>query len=237
MASDFAQADRRLFQRLIPHIQQSLRIGQRMAEQSNGRRMMQAAFDALSFGLIVVDAACRPLLMNCMAEACLGLGRGLLGGKSYLPLRAENLTETQTLHRLTYEATARGFPSSGAMQLTRSASDVPLMLLVSPLVGRQAALLGIDKPAGLILIQGLDQVVPSERILRDLFGLTIAEAKLAGELAGGARLEDVALERSAKISTLRTQLRSILQKTDTDRQASLVRLLTQLSVRTNARDG
>lgn len=64
----------------------------------------------------------------------------------------------------------------------------------------------------------------------------MAEARLAGELAQGARLEDVALEGSAKISTLRTQLRSILQKTDTDRQASLVRLLTPLSVRTNARD-
>ena len=122
------------------------------------------------------------------------------------------------------------------MKITRRASDLPLMLLVSPLVGRHASLLGVAKPAALILIQGFNQPVPPERILGDQFGLTIAETKLAELLAQGARLEDVAIERSVKMSTLRSQLKSILQKTDTDRQASLVRLLTQLSIRTNTRD-
>jgi DNA-binding CsgD family transcriptional regulator len=236
MASDFSHADRHLLQRLIPYIQQSLRIERRLATQNGARQTALAAFDSLSFGLAVVDSACRPLLMNRVAEACLGSATGKLGGRSHQPLRVENRMETQKLHLLVHEATGRRIASAGAMKITRRASDLPLMLLVSPLVGRHASLLGVAKPAALILIQGFNQPVPPERILGDLFGLTIAETKLAELLAQGARLEDVAIERSVKMSTLRSQLKSILQKTDTDRQASLVRLLTQLSIRTNTRD-
>jgi DNA-binding CsgD family transcriptional regulator len=47
-------------------------------------------------------------------------------------------------------------------------------------------------------------------------------------LAGGQRLEDVAQERGVRMPTLRTQLRAILDKTGTRRQADLMRLVIAL---------
>ncbi len=231
-APDFTDADRRLFQELVPHIHQALRVGQRLAKQDNAHRLMDAAIDALSFGLIVVDRSCHPLLMNRSAEECLrGGGQGLSGGRSHQPLRTESAAETRMLQRLVHEATAAGLAMPGAMRLTCTRSDTPLMLLISPLIGKSAGLLQVSKRAAVIFVLGLEQSGLSYRMLRDLFGLTPAEATLAGHLVLGARLEDVALQRNVKPTTLRTHLNAIFQKTGTNRQSSLVRLLERLSVR------
>lgn len=231
MASNFSRADRQRFQRLVPHIQRALQIGQKLEQQDVMRRAALAAIDGLSFGLIVVDAAARPLLMNRVAETFLGRGRGMLGGNGASPLRAESIAETAAFHRLVHEVTASRSSGAGAVQVSRAPPHVPLMLLVSPLVGRQAAVLNVGKAAALVLVQDPDQkAAPAHRVMRDLFGLTTAEIELADGLALGARLEEIAEQQGVKLSTIRTQLKSVLSKTDTDRQASLVRLLTRLSM-------
>lgn len=229
-APDFTSADRRLFQRLVPHIRQSLRLGRRFADSENGRASAMLALDALAFGIVVVDAACRPLLMNDAAKACFAPGRGMLGGSARQPIRAASSPQTHALHRLVHLATRPIQPAPGAMLIERSASATPLMLLVSPLIGRLATLFGIARPAALIVIRGNDETAPAAQGLRQMFGLTAAETQLATILAQGGRLEDIAETRAVGIATLRSQLGAILRKTGTDRQAALVRLLTQLSV-------
>jgi DNA-binding CsgD family transcriptional regulator len=71
---------------------------------------------------------------------------------------------------------------------------------------------------------------PSVPFLRAAFGLTQAEADLAVALCAGASLAEFAAARGSSIHTARTQLRALLGKTRTDRQAELVGLLTALSV-------
>jgi DNA-binding CsgD family transcriptional regulator len=61
-----------------------------------------------------------------------------------------------------------------------------------------------------------------------MFGLTPAEACLAVGLASGKRIEDIAEERGVRMPTLRTQMRGILHKTGTRRQADLIRLIVGL---------
>ena len=59
----------------------------------------------------------------------------------------------------------------------------------------------------------------------ELFGLSSAEARLAGALTLGESLEVYARENEVRLSTLKTQLRSIFAKTGTDRQSAIVRLI------------
>ncbi|MFZ5784736.1 MAG: helix-turn-helix transcriptional regulator [Pseudomonadota bacterium] len=230
-APDFTEADRRILQGLLPHLGQALRLGERLARRDEAHHLTRLALDALSFGLIVVDSSCRPLLMNRRAERCLALGDGLMGGRSQTPLRAGNIAQTRGLHRLVDVAAARDSPLPGAMQIGRSHSDTPLTLLVSPLVGATADLFALRRRAALLFVLDIEPVGPSVRTLRSLFGLTPAEADLAERLGRGAHLKDIASERDVHLETLRSQLKAIFQKTDTDRQSALVRLLTSLSVR------
>lgn len=68
------------------------------------------------------------------------------------------------------------------------------------------------------------------RQLMDMFGLSAAEARLARGLCHGDSLEEYAAEQGLKLPTVKTQLRAVFGKTGTDRQASLLRLLSGVPV-------
>jgi DNA-binding CsgD family transcriptional regulator len=66
--------------------------------------------------------------------------------------------------------------------------------------------------------------VPSENELRDLFGLTPAEARVACRLVGET-VDEVAEALGVGVATVRTHVQHLLAKTGTRRQSELVRLL------------
>jgi DNA-binding CsgD family transcriptional regulator len=60
--------------------------------------------------------------------------------------------------------------------------------------------------------------------LSRIYGLTQAESDIVGQLLNGASVAEIAQARSSSINTVRTQVRVILEKTGSDRQADLFRL-------------
>jgi DNA-binding CsgD family transcriptional regulator len=67
---------------------------------------------------------------------------------------------------------------------------------------------------------------PSQRDLAEFFGLSPAETRVAAALMTGKRLSDIAAISGVQITTVRTQLRSILRKVGVKRQFDLVRMLS-----------
>jgi DNA-binding CsgD family transcriptional regulator len=65
-------------------------------------------------------------------------------------------------------------------------------------------------------------------IMIQLFGLTPAEARLALFIGAGGTVEEAAHRFHTALSTARSQMRQVLTKTDTHRQADLVRLISRL---------
>jgi DNA-binding CsgD family transcriptional regulator len=57
------------------------------------------------------------------------------------------------------------------------------------------------------------------------FGFTSAESDILKELSSGATPSDIAERRQVRVSTVRTQIRGLLEKSGSRRQADLVRLL------------
>lgn len=68
--------------------------------------------------------------------------------------------------------------------------------------------------------------IASARQLMSLFGLSAAEARLARALCHGETLEEFAGCQGVKLPTIKTQLRAVFAKTKTDRQVTLVSLIT-----------
>jgi len=62
--------------------------------------------------------------------------------------------------------------------------------------------------------------------LAELFGLSPAEARVAAAMMTGKSLSDIATSSGLQITTVRTQLRSILKKVGVRRQFDLVRMLS-----------
>jgi DNA-binding CsgD family transcriptional regulator len=75
----------------------------------------------------------------------------------------------------------------------------------------------------------LSQAPPVE-LVRSLFDLTPAEARIARSLSAGETLDDIAETGGVSRNTVRTQLRGVMEKTGCTRQAELVSLLANLSL-------
>lgn len=68
--------------------------------------------------------------------------------------------------------------------------------------------------------------IASAMQLMSMFKLSAAEARLARSLCHGETLEEYATAQGVKLPTVKSQLRAVFMKTQTDRQVSLVSLIT-----------
>lgn len=71
---------------------------------------------------------------------------------------------------------------------------------------------------------------PPVELMRSLFDLTPSEARVARGLAAGDTLEEIAANGGVAISTVRSQLRQVLDKTGCTRQAEVVSLLANVTL-------
>lgn len=99
---------------------------------------------------------------------------------------------------------------------------VPLHRLALDIFGNTAAILVLSRPSA-------DQ--GSASLLLSLFDLTAAELEVAKGVAGGLTVAQIAAAKGRSIATIRNQLRSVMLKTGSSRQADLIILLNSLTVR------
>jgi DNA-binding CsgD family transcriptional regulator len=192
-------------------------------------RRAAAAADLHPDGLVVVDQNRRIRFCNAAAERALVRGDGLYWRNGVLHGRHSH--DDVALARLIREAALQTGLRGGGMRVTRGGEDPDLALIVTPFPPDLLRLVGAATPQALITITELAPRPPPEsRHIAELFGLSKAEAELAIGLLEGKQVEEIALERHVALSTVRSQLRSILRKTGLHRQGELVQLLGQVPV-------
>ena len=76
-----------------------------------------------------------------------------------------------------------------------------------------------------VMVTGRSRVAVGKEVLADLFGLTLAELRLAECLVQGISPSQYALRQSLSQNTVRNQLKSIFEKTGVRRQSDLVSLI------------
>jgi len=82
----------------------------------------------------------------------------------------------------------------------------------------------------LVLTPVSSKNVPSIDLVRSLFDFTASEARVARGLAAGSTIEDIADDGGVALSTVRTQLRHVMEKTGCSRQAEIVALMASVSL-------
>src|SRR5262249_56959059 len=80
-----------------------------------------------------------------------------------------------------------------------------------------------------VLVDPDKQREPTESILREAFGLTPAESRIAIGFARGRDLQEIADEQNVSIGTVRKHFKAVLAKTNTNRQAELAILLSRVA--------
>ncbi len=111
---------------------------------------------------------------------------------------------------------------------TRAGPDaIPLVIHMLPLRGAARAVADSDGVL-LIVADGSNALLPGADLLRILFDLTPAEARVARMVAEGATPAAAATQLGISINTVRVHLRAIFAKTGTARQADLAALFGRL---------
>jgi DNA-binding CsgD family transcriptional regulator len=117
--------------------------------------------------------------------------------------------------------------AGGAMLITRKLPLRPLQAVVTPFCSGSL----MNEPEATALVQFSDpSAVPRSRatVLKALYGLTPTESRLADLLLQGLDVRETADRMSITFETARFNLKRVLAKTGTRRQAELMRLMLSL---------
>lgn len=173
--------------------------------------------DVKTRAAFLTDGFDKLLAVNGIASKTLGLAGG--SPISALPFRSADL---QSLKEFAVNAGRQEAPVSVVMRIRRNDNNRPLLLRVTPVDS--------DGPSPVILVV-LAEIVWLEGFSAHLcqtFNLTPAEADVVRHIVSGLPAIDIALARSTSIWTVRTQIKSILEKTDARSQTELVRTVIGL---------
>jgi DNA-binding CsgD family transcriptional regulator len=211
-------------QALIPSLCKAASLHLGLIDIGYRSAIMRGGLDHVAAGVMFADKDGRIIETNHAAERILRLGDGLTfrNGK----ICARRSFETTKLAELIAQATADR-PSAGCLLVGRDGGRPAYVVRVAP-VGPDLA--EHVPPMAMILVSAPDENRISEGELAELYGLSPAESRLAVALAFGKRLSELVGEFGVQITTLRTQLSSILKKCEVERQSDLVRLISNIPV-------
>lgn len=207
--------------RLQPHLIRAFGLGVRFsALQQMGDSLMHA-LDGSVHAVFLVGPTGRVFHANRTGEALLARGGGLWVSSGVL--RAPLAEDSRQLLQLIGEASTSG--TGGGCAIARRGGRRALSVIVTPLRPERLSPFSFG-PTALVCASDPDLgVMAAGAPLRALFGLTQAECRIALELLAGNEPKAIASMLSLSIHTVRVHLARIMAKTETTRQAELVRVL------------
>ena len=215
--------------RLLPHIQQFVRVRQALVRAGARSSTVTALLDNPRIGVLELDRRGRILEGNDRARSLLRHGDGLLDRNGMLRARAP--ADQARFDRLVGDAlpASGAVAVSGSMVLRRSSVVPPFVVHVKPVVGPQADH-GARHVAALVLIvePGRPHRIDPGLVATTL-ELTPAETRVAVGLAEGMSVGDMADATGHTKAAIYWHLQQIYQKHSISRQADLVRLVLSLA--------
>ena len=183
--------------------------------------------DFLPFGVFILNRSGNVIEANGTAKQIVEDADGfVLKHDTLVPEKSWQRSEFRSLVMDALDPDRQAVYERAVMMVFRGSEERSLEVLVRPLndQGCDRRLTPNDsEPAAVILVCNTDVKleVPAE-ILMDLYSLTPAEARIVSALVRGKRISEAAKDFHLSEQTLRGELRTVFQKTDTNRQAELV---------------
>jgi DNA-binding CsgD family transcriptional regulator/PAS domain-containing protein len=216
---------RELLTLLLPHLKNCLRIRHALGLAENRARNAEAMLNASATASVLLDADSRIVHMNEAAQQIAIANDGF-------GVRVDRIVPTDPVRRSEFTALILACTAAtlghagGALALARSSGRRPLQVLITPV-----RLIDKYRASARVLILATDPELTvhfPDAILRHTYGLTPAETDIANALLTGFSLDEIAQLRKVSIATVRSQMKGLMGKTDTQRQGDLIRLLSTL---------
>lgn len=215
-----------VFQTIQQHLRRALLLHHRIHTLEANTLGLETALDRHGHAVLGIDSNGRICLGNPAAMKLLTSGGCLriVAGRLHCTRPKENAALQQVLTAQTLDAGAQP-ATPGTVSVPRENAS-PLQITV---VTMKKTLAGSSSPlAALVFITDTTVVSSRAGLLRQLYGVTPSEARVADLLLQGLDTSDISEKLRITLETARLQVKRLLNKTGTRRQAELVRLLTSL---------
>ena len=154
---------------------------------------------------------------NRPAAVAFGLRDGAV--MADLPFEPEDI---ETLRSMIYRVASGRAERVVTLRIRSSITGSPVIVRIGPVEGEAERPLALVMSTELVWPEGFEDTV------QEAFGLTSAEVEIVRGIALGLPVKDIAEARGRSQETVRTQMRSILSKTETHSQSELLRVVLGL---------
>lgn len=226
-AGPFPDEAARAYQATIPHLQRAMRLREAIAGQLAAvPAWTSALLDHVPSGVFLLGATGRVLHANAVARAMLDSRDGLLlrDGK----LAAIGRTTAPRLEAVV-AACLSAAPRGGELLLPR-VSGGTWLLSACPLPATSAGVTGVAACRAWAWVTDPAAERPGlQGRLAVLFGLTVAQQRVATALLTGSSPAEIAEARDVALATVRSQVQAVYAKLGVRRHGDLVRLLGEVA--------
>ena len=212
---------RQLFAAAIPHALRAVQL--QWAMDNQGVALLSKGFEQVSIAAFILDGVGLVRALTSAAEAALGAGLNLRDRR----LRMARNDEQMTLDSAILDAL--GVPARATTLVIGSGADraPPALITVAP-VGLDSGSFNFA-PRAVVVVRGRHRNAHSAALIRQAYGLTLAEAEVALALGSGLSREEISVARGVAPATVHAQLKTIFAKLDVGREVELVLKLVRLS--------
>lgn len=215
----FNDADKTLLATLLPHLREAVCIGFRLAEMEQALRIARATADTLLPALVLTDGTGHVVFANQPANALFAAADGLRLNEGLLKLASVRLQSK--LDKLLRQNEAQ----DTALQVPRPSGRPAYWLIQVDLPATGESPPDARRPSRALLIHDPTAQDANPEDFAVLHGLTPAEARLLDALLLNSTLPEAARHLGVSINTVRSQLRSVLDKCGARRQVELMRMV------------
>ncbi|HEX5421324.1 MAG TPA: hypothetical protein VFY39_15125 [Gammaproteobacteria bacterium] len=219
------------FRVLHKHIERALAVAFRLGTLDAVQQWSLDLLDRNAAAVLLLDAHRTVVYANRRAAELGSIGDGVELAAHLKLARAEDDKPLQRLIDDALLAAASGAASERVrtMRASRPSGKRPYAILVAPVTVRPAPMSTIRAAVWISIVDPEHQSPLSKERLREAFGLTEAEARLAALLGAGQDVRCAAERLGITYGTARARLKTLFDKTQTRRQAELIRLLLSIA--------
>ncbi len=229
-AKEFDYDDKKIMSLLGEHIQRAYLIHRQYFYLMQSNNAANEALNNIAYACLALDNNGHIVFINERAEKTLRENDGIrsLNKKLFFSSTEQQNIFNTYLKKVIATSNNKGTSTGGAIRITRPTGKAAYQLIITPansnsntspnmFYNNASACVFISDPSKTMIIQ--------ENILCELYNLTKAEARLTQLLFQGFSPHDISKINHVKISTIRSQLHNIFEKTSTSSQSDLIKFI------------
>jgi len=234
----FAVEDKQKLSLILPHISRALGVMLKLRNAEFKLVASYAALDRIGTGVLLVGDDKSILFANRVAKNILadddGLSLRKRGAGSLGHLFSgdmETQADIDTALSNAIEPMAQAVPHfAQSVRVSRPSGQLPYALQFSSLASNNEFGQGKDAPQVIVFISDPAQEIQVDpELLRKTYGMTPAEIRVAVLLCKEGNIEEAAVKAGVSVSTMKSQLKQVYQKTGVDNRTKLTKLIVSLA--------